>query len=90
MDKHLVVFTMVGCPFCQDFKELLKGDNIDFVDMDIHENPEEYEMFSQITENDLVPAFMIVDEEDNSAQYFAPDRDYEELDQAIKIIKGKF
>jgi glutaredoxin len=89
MVKHLILFTMEGCPHCHDFKNILRENSINYVDLDINENPEEYEMFSKITENDLVPAFMIVDETNNSAEYFAPDRDYNELDEALEILKRK-
>ena len=89
MSKHLVVFTMEGCPYCYDFKNILKENNLVFIEMDINENPEEYKMFSQITENEFVPAFMIVDDKTNLAEYFAPERDYNELDEAIKIVKEK-
>jgi glutaredoxin len=80
---------MEGCPHCVDFKNILKEDGLNFIDMDINKNPEEYGMFSKITENEYVPAFMIVDDQTNLAEYFAPDRDYNELDEAIKIVKEK-
>jgi hypothetical protein len=32
---------------------------------------------------------MIVDEDSKNIEFFAPDRDYEDLDQAIKIISDK-
>jgi hypothetical protein len=67
----------------------LKEDGLNFIDMDINKNPEEYGMFSKITENEYVPAFMIIDDQTNLAEYFAPDRDYNELDEAIKIVKEK-
>jgi glutaredoxin len=80
---------MEGCIHCNDFKNFLKEDKIEFFDMDINKHPEEYQMFTQITENDYVPAFMIVDDQTNVAEYFAPDRDFNELDEGIKIIKEK-
>ena len=87
MGKHLVLFTMEGCPFCHEFKEKLNEEHIEFVDMDINENPTEYDMFMKITENDLVPAFMIVDDQGGPSTFMAPDRDYQELDEAISKIK---
>jgi len=33
---------------------------------------------------------MIIDEETEKAEYFAPDRDYDELDDAINIVKQNF
>ncbi len=89
MNKYLVVFTMNGCPYCVEFKEQLKENEFDFIEMDIDENPDEYQMFSTITENDFVPAFMILDKESNKAEYFAPERDYNEISEAINIVKEK-
>jgi glutaredoxin len=88
MSKHLVLFTMEGCPFCYEFKEKLNEEDIEFVDMDINDNPSEYDMFMKITENDLVPAFMIVDDQGGPSTFMAPDRDYQELDEAISKIKN--
>jgi hypothetical protein len=41
------------------------------------------------TQNDLIPSFMIVETEDESAQLFAPDRDYDNLNEALDIVKEK-
>jgi hypothetical protein len=46
-------------------------------------------MFSKV-KNDLVPAFMIIDAEDTSKSgLFAPDQDYQTLDEALNIIKER-
>lgn len=81
---------MEGCPYCVEFKDLLKSDKINYVDLDINENKEEYDMFVKITNNDYVPAFMIIDEENNKTEFFAPDRDFSEVSEGIDIIKNKF
>jgi hypothetical protein len=33
---------------------------------------------------------MIVNEETEEAKFYAPDRDFEDLDQAVKLIKESF
>ena len=83
--NHVVVFTMKGCPHCDDFKE-----NIEFVDADIDDNSDEYNMFVKMTENEYVPAIMIVNEQTRDAKFYAPDRDFEDLDQAVNLIKESF
>ncbi len=87
MSKHLVIFTMEGCPYCYDFKNMLKESNIEFTDLDINEYNEEYDMFMKIVENDLVPSFMIVNTEGSPTTFMAPDRDYQDLTEAINLIK---
>ena len=49
MDKLAVLFTMKGCPFCVELKEMLDKENIPYVDRDIHEYEEEYELFVEVT-----------------------------------------
>ena len=87
--KQLVVFTMEGCSHCKEFKKILSESNVNFLNRDIHEYADEYQMFSKV-KNDLVPAFMIVDDEDTTKSgLYAPDQDYQTLDEALKIIKEK-
>ena len=89
MATHVVVYTMQGCPHCVDFKEMLQNEDIDFVDRDIEENDEEYQVFVEVTKNDYVPALLIIEEGDESYKSFlyAPERDYNELTEALEIIK---
>lgn len=89
MDKILVLFTMKGCPYCEIMKEKLNENEIDFVDRDIDEYSEEYDLFVEVTENDFVPSFMIIEspEKNPKTHLYAPERDFNELDDGIKIIK---
>ena len=90
MDKLLFVFTMDGCPFCVQMKDQLKESKIDFIERDIFEHNDEYEMFVEVTQNDFVPAFMIIenpDKENEKSYLFAPDRDYEDIEAGVTIIK---
>lgn len=86
---NVVVYTMKGCPFCDEFKEILKKESIEFFDRDIDEFEEEYELFSEITNNDMIPALLIIegDEKDYKSFIYAPERDYNELNEALEIIK---
>lgn len=79
---------MQGCPFCVQFKDMLKEEGIDFFDRDIDEYKEEYDMFSEITKNDLIPALLIIegDNENHESFLYAPDRNYNELTEAVSII----
>jgi glutaredoxin len=74
MDKLVVLFTMEGCPFCVEMKNMLKEQN---------------ELFVEITENDYVPAFMLIEnyEKEPVSHLFAPDRDYKDIEDGVKIIK---
>ena len=90
MDKIAVVFTMKGCPFCVELKEMLEKESIPFVDRDIHEYEEEYDLFVEVTQNEYVPAFMLIEspEENPITELFAPDRDFEDISEGFEIIKS--
>jgi glutaredoxin len=93
MDKLVILFTMEGCPYCVQMKDQLKESDIDFVERDINEHKDEYDMFVEITENEFVPAFMIVespDTDDHKSYLFAPERDYNEIEEGVAIIKEHF
>jgi glutaredoxin len=87
--KQLVVFTMQSCGHCQEFKGMLNENKIEFHNRDIFEHPDEYQMFVK-SKNDLVPSFMIFDDEDiANSNLFAPNQDYKTLQEALDIIKEK-
>jgi glutaredoxin len=85
---NIIVYTMKGCPFCDDFKKMLTEKNIEFFDRDIFEHESEYDIFSEITNNDMVPALLIIegDDKDYKSFLYAPERNYNELTDAIDII----
>ena len=85
---NVIVYTMQGCPFCVEFKELLQKEGIEFFDRDIDENKEEYDLFVEITKNDMVPSLLIIEGDDNEHESFlyAPETNYDELTEAIQII----
>lgn len=89
MDKVVVLFTMKGCPYCEMMKEQLNELQLEYVERDIDEHEEEYDLFVEVTENDFVPAFMIIEspEENPKTHLFAPERDFNEIEDGVKIIK---
>ena len=88
-DLSVVVYTMQGCPFCQDFKDMLQNEGVEFFDRDIDKYKQEYNIFSEITKNDMIPALLIIEGDDKSHESFlyAPERNYNELTEAVDIIK---
>jgi glutaredoxin len=88
-ELSVVVYTMKGCPFCEDFKEMLTNEGIEFFDRDIDEYKEEYDIFSEVTKNDMIPALLIIEDSNTKPKSFlyAPDRDYMELTEALDIVK---
>jgi hypothetical protein len=66
----------------------LVKEGIEFFDRDIDEYKDEYEVYTQITENDMIPALLII--EGNESKYesflYAPERNYNELAEAVDIV----
>ena len=87
-DLNVIVYTMKWCPFCDEFKTMLKERSIDFFDRDIHDNSDEYELFTEITQNEFIPALLVIesDGEDHQSYLYAPDRNYNDLEEAIDLI----
>jgi glutaredoxin len=90
--KITVVYSMKGCPFCTMIKEELDKENISYLERDIHEYEEEYDEFTKITDNEYVPALMLLtlDEEDTAKdlRFLAPERDFQDIYEAIDLVKG--
>lgn len=90
--KVAIVFTMEGCPFCEMIKEEFKKNNIDIIPRDIDEHKEEYDAFVDATGSDYVPAIMLLtldeNENANNVKLLAPDKDFEDIYEAVEITKG--
>jgi glutaredoxin len=89
-ELSVIVYTMKGCPFCVDFKEMLTKEGIEFFDRDIDEYSDEYELFTEVTDNDMIPSLLIIegDDEKHESFLYAPERNYNELSEAVTIIQG--
>lgn len=91
MDKTIVVvFTMDGCPFCDMMKNQLVESNVDFISRDIDEHRDEYDLFVEATGSEYVPAFMIIENMNDtvSSTAFVPERDYNTIEEGVEIIKN--
>jgi glutaredoxin len=87
MSKTIFVYTMEGCPYCAELKQLLTDANIDFVVRDTDEYELQYEILKNNTDNDYVPAIEIRDDEKMTKRFLVPERDFEELEEAVERIK---
>jgi len=88
--KQVLVYTMKGCPHCEEVKEILENENIEFLERDIDKYKDEYRLFKEATENEFVPAFFLLETTDNNEYkptLLAPDRDFNELTEAVQKVK---
>tara|TARA_B110000977_G_C10912347_1_gene429808 strand:- start:229 stop:507 length:279 start_codon:yes stop_codon:yes gene_type:complete len=90
MSKKVFLYTMDGCPFCQEVKGLLKEAEIKFIERDCDDYEMQYEILKENTNNnEFVPAFEIRDSDNMTKRFLVPDRDFEELEHAVYLIKNQ-
>jgi hypothetical protein len=70
-------------------KDMLKENDIPFVDRDINDYEEEYDLFVEATGNEFVPAFMLIEDPEQSprTRLLAPGRDFEDLEEGVEMIR---
>ena len=69
---------------------MLTKEGIEFHDRDIDEHEKEYDVFSKVTENDMIPALLIIegDLQNHKSFMYVPEKNYNELTEAVDIIRG--
>ena len=78
-----IVFSMKGCPHCDNLKSQLKESNITFKEIDVDETENEllYESFSKKVESEYLPAIVI------GKKAFLPERSFKKIDDAVVMVK---
>ena len=79
---EVILYTMKGCPFCDDLKKILNENKVPFLEKDIEDNEKEYDKFSEAVKSEFLPAVLI------GKKAFIPDRSFKTIDQAGKIIQN--
>ena len=89
--KKIILFSMKGCPHCQEMKKLLDENGLKYDERDIHKFDKEYDLFVEATNNEYIPAFMlmtIADQTPTNIELLAPDRDFQDFDEALIKIRN--
>ena len=88
---RVYLFSMDGCPHCLEMKTMLDGEGITHEVKDIDEYADEYNEFIKLVDdNEYVPAFLCIEIDDNKVVRhlaMAPDRDYQDLEEALVKVK---
>ena len=79
---EVIVFSMEGCPHCDNLKNQLVEKNINFTEKDVDNHEILYESFSKKVDSEFLPAILI------GKKAFIPDRSFKTIDQAVKIIEN--
>lgn len=90
MKKHVVLYSMVGCPYCDMLKDSLNESNIEYTERDINEHEYEYDQFKLVNDNnEFIPAVLIFEENEGKVinpRGFVPDRDFDDISELYDII----
>ncbi len=75
------IFSMKGCPHCDNLKNKLKENNIEFVELDIDDNNLLYERFSKKVDDEFLPAILI------GKTAYVPEKSFTTIDEAVELVK---
>ena len=78
---EISVFSMKGCPHCDNLKNKLKENSIEFVEIDINENELLYERFSKKVNNEFLPAILV------GKTAYVPEKSFTTIDEAVELVK---
>ena len=86
--KSILLYSEDGCPWCTDLKNQLTENNIKFLVRDVQKYAKEWELVVTLTENEYVPSLCIIDHTSKEKTYVVPDRDFEDINEAIDKVKN--
>ena len=89
--KKVILYTMKGCPWCQIMKDELKEAKVKYVERDIFDHKDEYDILVEATSNDYLPALMLITinkGESSDVKLMVPDRDFKEISEAVEKVKN--
>lgn len=77
------VYSIPECPYCEELKEILKNEGVEFTDVDVNapENQAEYQKLFEVTKCDQVPQVKI------GPQLLVPDVSFRSMREAADLTK---
>ncbi len=84
---QIVLYSMEGCPYCDELKGYLQNEGMDYKPIDIEEKEHLWEKVKNITGEDYVPTAMVVNTDTGSPKFFVPDVHFEEPKECFELVK---
>jgi hypothetical protein len=72
-------------------KDELKEAKVKYVERDIDDHKDEYDILVEATSNDYLPALMLITinkGESSDVKLLVPDRDFQEISEAVEKVKN--
>ena len=84
--KKIVIYSQSGCPYCEELKNLLQSEGVNYSVKDIDDNKEDWDVISEHSGVKYVPTVLMVDTKDESGRVLAPDRDFDGMEECVQHI----
>ena len=88
MNKRVIIFTLNGCDHCKELKDYLLKLNINFLDIDISVNNEQWLRIVKLTGQDVVPTVYLTDIATDIGVIYVPFNDFKNTEEIVEIIKS--
>ena len=88
MDTKVFLFTLKGCHYCDELKTKLDSLSIKYKELEVSNNRTRWESVVNETNQDLLPAVFIMEDDDGNGVNYIPERDFKDLDHLVYIIKN--
>lgn len=77
------IYSIDGCPYCEELKELLTKENVEFIDVNVDktENESEYKTIYEVAKSDDVPLIRV------GKRLLVPHVSFMSIQEAVDLIK---
>lgn len=77
------IYTVNECPYCNELKTLLDGENIKYKEFNINlkENEKRFESLNNIAKSDSVPIVLV------NKRILVPEKSFQTIQEAFNLIK---
>jgi glutaredoxin len=93
----IIIFTLDGCPACDELKRTLKQKGLEYIEIEIYEYPHVWEEVVNVTKVDSVPTMLLKqtvdddsDTEEKKSNLYVAGVDFNNINEAIEIIRNYF
>ena len=87
MEKRIFLFSMEGCPYCVELKEIFDKEKVDYVPIDTETHPKLFDALVEKSGFDHVPQILINDWDGEKFTNGQCISDFDTLEEAFEKVK---